>query len=266
MRKVNADLHNHLRTLSDMSKLSFNEVIDIAKQRLGAGGILGIVNFNDERYEQFSNLPGYERQDLGNGFYVPEKDILVVKGQEIPTKQGHILVLGIEKGKHLKPGKDLEETIKESLDNDGIIIMDHPFYHAGVGEYIKQAPILAECFDGIEVYNSEAELYIPRILPRNANEKARKLYEEVKEFSEIGALFSSDGHSLAEIGRSYTQLEMPEYGSIRDSNNLTNHLRNAIRLSKAHFGKAESSKFRASMHAGFIFFLNILKMLRIYTG
>lgn len=266
MIKVNADLHNHLRTFSDMSNLDFNRVIDIASQRLGEYGILGLINFNDDRYEQFSGLEGYERINLGNGFYIPEKKLMVVKGQEIPTKQGHLLVLGVKENEHLESGMDLESTVEDALDHDGIIVADHPFYYGGLGSYLEQEPVYADLFDGIEVYNSEAELWFPGVLPRGANKRARKFYEQVKDKSCVGALLSSDGHSLAEIGRSYTQLEMPEYDLIQNADDLTNWLKNAILNSKLPFGKIESSRFRTLIHAGVIFFMNILKMLRIYRG
>ena len=58
---VKADLHNHLRTRSDMHGL-FNPAIDKTKKRLGAGGILGVVNFDDRRYEDFIEQRGYERE------------------------------------------------------------------------------------------------------------------------------------------------------------------------------------------------------------
>lgn len=272
MVKVNADLHNHLRTGSDMSRLNFNEVINIASQRLGEYGILGLINFEDKRYEQFLRLEGYKRVNLGNGFYVPEKKLLVVKGQEIPTKQGHVIVLGTEKDKHLKSGMDLESTVEEALKSNGIIIADHPFYHAGLGSYLEQNPSLIEFFDGFEVYNSEAELWVPRLLPRNANKKAMEFYEQIKNYKqikkelEIGALFCSDGHSLVEIGRSYIQLEIPEYKSIQNADDLIKCLRSAIRNNKLPYGKMESSRFRALIHAGILFFMNVLNLLRIYRS
>lgn len=84
------DLHNHLRTSSRPLKY-FNEVADAASKTLGEGGVLGVVDFCDSRYKNLINLRGYERQNLGenqNGIYIPEKDIYMIGGQEVPTKEG----------------------------------------------------------------------------------------------------------------------------------------------------------------------------------
>ena len=135
---VKADLHNHLRTRSDMHGL-FNPAIDKTKKRLGAGGILGVVNFDDRRYEDFvSQKGGYEREKIGrNAIYVPEKDILVVKGQEVPTQDGHILVIGLNYGVNLERKRSLKDTIANALDENGIIILDHPFYYEGAIDYFR---------------------------------------------------------------------------------------------------------------------------------
>ena len=132
MVKVKADLHNHIRTRSPLKEEFFNKTINKARRRLGPGGVWALINFSDSRYETFAGLRGYNRINLRSGIYVPEKDILVVKGQEVPTKQGHLLVLGLEKDKHLKDGRILEDTIKEAKDHNGILIVDHPFYFESV--------------------------------------------------------------------------------------------------------------------------------------
>ena len=88
--RIKADLHNHLRTSSNLQDEDFNQSIDLAHRRLGSGGVFGMINFSDTRYEKFSELGGYQRVYVGpqkNAIYVPEKDILVVKGQEVPTEQ-----------------------------------------------------------------------------------------------------------------------------------------------------------------------------------
>ena len=231
MRKVKADLHNHLRTSSNMKGL-FNPAIDIASKRLGAGGIFALVNFEDERYERFSEEKGYERKDLGNAIYVPEKDILVVKGQEIPTQEGHLLVLGLEKGVRLKAGESLVSTISNARYNKGLVIADHPFYIEGIGSMLDKAPDFLNYIHAIEGHNGEAAFGFPvGPFPRNANRKAQEFYAKMSQhYSHLGMLSTSDGHSLHELGKSYTVLEMPEcYGyQINDSEHLTESLAKAI--------------------------------------
>lgn len=71
---------------------------------------MGVVDFCDSRYKNLINLRGYERQTLGenqNGIYIPEKDIYMIGGQEVPTKEGHLLFLGTGINSHLKKGRRL---------------------------------------------------------------------------------------------------------------------------------------------------------------
>ena len=124
MAKVKADLHNHLRTSSRSYDADFNRAVDIATKRLGVGAIFGVVNFADKRYEHFTGLRGYERVYVGeknNGVYVPQQNVLVIKGQEVSTNEGHILVIGLGKDVHLKQYKTLQDTLKEARDNNTVI-------------------------------------------------------------------------------------------------------------------------------------------------
>jgi hypothetical protein len=229
MRMVNADLHNHLRTSSDMRGI-VNLTIDIAQKRLGFGGIIGLINFGDERYESFSEQHGYLRNNLRNALFFPEKDILVIKGEEIATKQGHLLVLGIESGKHLKQKRTLEDTISEAKDNNGIIIADHPYYYKGIGEYLELHQEVLNDINAIEIHNGEASFSFFGLIPRNANQRAQNFYDGVSHYyPKLGALSTSDGHSLYELGRSWTKMEMPDrYSSIKGQEKLIETIRRAL--------------------------------------
>lgn len=252
--KVKADLHNHLSTR--MYRGEFNPVIDTALNRLGNGAVLGLVNFSDTRYERFVQAKGYDRKDIGNAVYVPEKDVLVVKGQELKTKQGHILVLGLQKDVHLKEDRTLDDAIKESKDNNGIIIADHMFYKEGIGpfleandSYLKQAEQKAKSapeerrnisilpegkndsylnyLDAIEIFNGEASLWIPKLTPKNANIKAEILFRRIiEDYPNIGGISTSDGHSFYEIGRCYSYIDFPD---IENSEKLAESFRKSIR-------------------------------------
>ena len=142
--------------------------------------------------------------------------MLVVKGQEVPTKQGHILVLGIASGVHLKSGRSLLESLQEASDNEGIIIADHPFFHGGIGDSLYDSRVL-EYFDAIEIFNGEALF---------GNNKARNFYNSVKDiFPNLGALSCSDGHSFYELGKCWTEIDAP----CLDYQFLLSTLRNSIR-------------------------------------
>jgi len=251
MRKVKADLHNHLRTSSRMKRGDFDRAVRVAARRLGCGGILGVVNFEDDRYERLLDFGGkYDRQDFGNAVYVPEKEVLIIRGQEVPTRQGHLLVLGLGRGVNLESWQSLGDTLGEARDNDGIVIADHPFYNCGIGPYLRGHPEFINELDGFEIHNGEAALWIPGVTKRNANENARDFYQEVRrQHLCLGAVSSSDGHSFYEIGRSFTNLQMGKhYGHIRDAEELNRELRGAIRDRRIINGKRASARFGAFDH------------------
>ena len=130
------------------------------------------------------------------------------------------------------------------------------FYIDGIGQYLEKNPSLLEYFDAIEVHNGEA-VWLPLFTPRNANQKARGFYEEIKSDFDIGALSSSDGHSFGEIGSSYSYLPQIEF---RDSETLTSSLRKAIREHKnLDNDRRHNSTFPALNHAAYMAFL-------IFTG
>tara|TARA_Y100000310_G_C20518098_1_gene732232 strand:- start:14 stop:751 length:738 start_codon:yes stop_codon:yes gene_type:complete len=242
--KRKADLHNHLKTKA-YYKSTINQVIDISRDRLGSGGILGLANCDDLRYEEFVDLKGYERENFGTHIYIPEKEITVVKGQEVFTKQGHILCIGLPKNKHVK-SKNLEDALKEARDLGTITIVDHPFFYQGCGDYLNANPELLDFFDAIEVHNGEA-FY--------GNKKAKEFYDELKNYYDIGAISSSDGHSLYEIGSSYSILNINNF-------NLQS-LRNSIRAPRdVSLDKQHNSYLGTLDHSTKMIIAKALKKLR----
>ncbi len=227
-----ADLHNHLRTSSRHYEGDFDRTVDVALKRLGENAIVGVVNFEDDRYKDLIASRGYERVYVGEnrtGVYVPGKKVLIVKGQEVPTREGHLLVLGLGCDKHLKQGRPLEDTLEDVRDNGAIAISDHPFSIEGLGPYLKRNSNLLGEIDSIEIHNGEASFGLPiGPLPLGANKKAREFYERIKkDFPHLGALSFSDGHSWYELGSSWTEIEMPELEgnfvqSLKDSIRKTN--------------------------------------------
>ena len=55
----------------------------------------------------------------------------------------------------------MEETLKKAKDNNGIIIIDHPFYMEGTGNYLEKNSKLLENIDAIEIHNGEASFGLP---------------------------------------------------------------------------------------------------------
>jgi len=274
--RVHADIHNHLRTSGDMSKLDFNRTLDTAANRLvtGAGfGVLGITNFitdtcMDDRYEKFARKPGYNRweyQKAGNGFYVPEKSVWVVKSQEVPTDvkghEVHLLVVGLPSGQHVKPGRPLEDTMKEGKDLGGKLVFDHPGYTHGILPHLLDDPDLLirvmPYADGWEVFNASAAFnlgpfpVVSRVFPPKANASSMSFYNEVikPNYPHVKPLKSSDGHSLEEIGRAYTVSDIPRAEVNRIEENGERLVDALFRGVVSDMGKTTGSRMRCALHA-----------------
>jgi len=232
MEKIKADLHNHLRTSDKIEPDYFNRAVDKTLENMGSSSAISIVNFADQRYEEFMGLKGYDRTYVGRekrAIYVPEKNILFIKGQEIPTKQGHVLVLGLPAGKHLKNGRTIEDTLAEARDHGAITVIDHPFYIGSAGYYIEKNQELLGEIDAIEIHNSEAACY-SRPIPGFANRKAKSFYNRVlKTFPHLGALSSTDGHSFYEIGSSWVEITKP---NLEDGSKFLASFKESIRGAK----------------------------------
>ncbi|MCX8159205.1 MAG: hypothetical protein N3D20_02870 [Candidatus Pacearchaeota archaeon] len=222
---IKADLHNHFETPSRFNH-EFNHYINIASSRLGPNGIVGLVNFEDNRFEEFSQLKGYEREFINpekSILYIPEKRLYVVRGQEIPTKDGHLLVLATPFNSKIYSGMFLENTLSSARENHGIIIAPHPFFISNIGNILRKTPELIEYFDGIETHNSKAALSFPFLLPINSNRKALDFYIMNIKGMDIGAISVSDSHSPEEIAISYSLLKC------ESAQLSTNSLRQMIR-------------------------------------
>jgi hypothetical protein len=90
----------------------------------------------------------------------------------------------------------------------GIIILDHLFGPSGAGEYVLKNLGVLRDVDAIEVYNGEMGVF-----GRGVNERVENFYKKHGECSSsIGALSVSDGHSLSELGSSWTEINPPKLG------------------------------------------------------
>jgi len=229
---IKADFHNHLGR--NGANPGFDETIDLVYDKFGPNFIFGIANFTDNRYENFIDQKGgkYNRVPIQDktAIYVPDKKMLILKGQEFTKNKEHILALAVPYGKSINQDKNIE-AMKESKDLGASLIAVHPFYKEGIGNRLEQNQNLLDYFSSIEVYNGSAEFWLPFILPRNANDKAIAFYFDniFYDFSpnkfNIGMSSGTDGHSVEAIGTCYTELP---YGSL-SSKNLSYDLNKALR-------------------------------------
>ncbi|MFA5019812.1 MAG: hypothetical protein WC533_01795 [Candidatus Pacearchaeota archaeon] len=250
-RVIRADLHNHLATHSP--EFTLREVADIVRKKLGAGGMIAVVNFkteqgNDENAWNYENLIKrnglYAIKSTGDAVYDSNRDVTIVKAQEIPVDRGdhsfaHLLAIGISKGDSVKPWQSVEDTLADIKENyHAIVVVPHPFASNGLGDYLDEHPDLLGYIDAIETHSSGAALFF------GANLKARVLHDSVKRDFPIASIKSSDGHSLSEIGRSYIEIPEPE---IEEGLGLTDELSKNL-MDQIGCGKSGNSYWPTIKH------------------
>ena len=229
--KCKADLHNHLSYDAD-SIPDFNRTADIARENLGEYGILGITDSREEdKYGRFAKLPGYDRKDLGNVLYIPEKKLWIVRSQEVKSKNGHILAIGGYVGENVESGQDPWMTLGDIGKRGLVSVLAHPVGALGTFKFFEKASKrnnqyfnfliqFTETVSAIETFNPNSCLRIPFVFPSNANRKAKKgLYELCARWNvdasilatskKVGAVSFSDGRSEEDIGKCYTNITMP---------------------------------------------------------
>jgi hypothetical protein len=111
--------------------------------------------------------------------------LLVIPGEEVSTRSGHLIVLGITRD--IKPGMSVEETIREAKKFGGIIVVPHPYNRPRHGISIPAGA------DAAEVYNSR---FIFGIHNRVAKRKAREL--------KLPEVAGSDAHEASMVGSAIT--------------------------------------------------------------
>lgn len=229
MRYVKADLHNHFSTKSRV--LDPNKIADTVRGRLGIGGICALVNYGCQRFEAFARKAESSATRLGNAVYFPDREVLIVKGEEVPTEDGDLLVLGTQEGFHMALRRQtLEYSLREATEEgNGITIIPHPYFHSRVGEKIEKEPEILSSVDAIEIHNGQSSY--------RSNNKARRLHRKVgARFYNLGKLASSDGHSYFEVGKSWTALQMPrDFSQLNNSESLIENLRRAIKETSDYF-------------------------------
>ena len=271
-REAQADFHNHWTTKSRVI-----DPFDASSKiwiELGTDGIAGLVNYGDRRYEACAEeAKKYESIiNTGNALIVPSLIgyVLILKGEEVPTADGDLLIMGTREGIHLKAGRSLEDTMKEARDENGVIIITTPYSgikRSNLGNRIKENPKLIEYVDAVEVHNGEAREATNRKsleLHQWALCRELKSIENIKPSQKIGAVSSSDGHSYHEVGRSYTRIKIPQLEELKTANQVTDAIREGVRNSLfARDLNKESSKVGAVTHASIIAYMILADKLGI---
>jgi len=123
----------------------------------------------------------------------------IVVGEEVSSREGHILALFIER--RVPPSLSAAETIAAIHEQGGLAIAAHPFITTwavgaqeitmqGVGRRIATLP-----FDGVEIDNSTPLMGLANLRAKRYNRLAQRL-------AEVGC---SDAHIVEAIGKSFTR-------------------------------------------------------------
>lgn len=121
--------------------------------------------------------------------------LLVIPGQEIRTRDGEIIVLGIKKD---LPGRlPALDTMKMARNSGGFVIVPHPFdrMRKGLGNTMTSC---LKYIDAVEVFNA-------RTIFNKFNKKAMSFARE----HSLPMTSGSDGHFPEEMGKSYLLVHSP---------------------------------------------------------
>lgn len=179
-----ADIHIHT-TASDGTARPAQVLARAAQQNLA------VVAITDH-----DTIAGaLEAQQMADAYGVE-----VIVGEEVSTREGHLLVLFLER--ELPPGRPLAETVAAAREQGALVIAPHPFGYlvpsigrAGpLGFGGRADPAWAELVDAVEVLN--AGLWL------NHNNWLAARFAAARGLPMVGG---SDSHHLPTIGSGHTR-------------------------------------------------------------
>lgn len=170
------DLHVHSNRSAD-SRLTLEEIVG----RLAYQGLRGFALTDHNSVEGHRELAELARQNRG---------YLLLPGVEVSTREGHLLAYGVQEAP--PPHRPVAETAEWVRAHGGEPVLAHPFrWSHGVGRRIAESvPVRA-----IESRNG------------HTSEIANLRAEDVAARRDLGSTGGSDAHSLADLGRAFTQFD-----------------------------------------------------------
>ncbi len=185
---LNFDLHCHSRFSAD--GISEPEEMILTAKAKGLHGF-AITDHNTCACVDYFESIGALRSD-GQ----PVDGLLIIPGQEITTREGHLLALGIRLP-DLK-GISAREAVEVIHQLGGLAIPPHPYdyFRAGIREQILDSLQI----DALEVFNSATTL---KRCNRQAFDYAKK--------RQLPMIAASDSHHIEALGVAYTILETEDF-------------------------------------------------------
>jgi hypothetical protein len=191
-----ADLHIHSDHSDGLAKIP--EIMDYV-QTCTDLSVIAITDHNTIEGARFA-------QSLSEMY-----DFEVVIGEEVSSKQGHILGLFLEED--VRAGMSAADTIRAIEDQGGVAVIAHPFANRAFGPFGLSAVGKAVddlAFHALEVYNSSPYLVY-------ANRLAARTFPKGCGIATTGG---SDAHVLKGIGTDYTRFRGTTADDLRGSIDL----------------------------------------------
>jgi predicted metal-dependent phosphoesterase TrpH len=179
------DTHCHTKYSYD----NWLEPLDLLR-RARAIGLAGVVVTEHHSYEASAPV-----ERLGR-----EEGVLVLRGVEIATDQGHLLAYGVGDDGWNVWGRDtylpLQAVIERICDLGGICVPAHPYRRIGV----------ASLLDGVLQLQNIAAVEAPN----GGNEKDdNDLAQRAADYRRLPTLGGSDCHRVEHVGRCATEFSTP---------------------------------------------------------
>lgn len=128
----------------------------------------------------------------------PEFGLVGVPGVELSTADGHLLAIGVEELP--AAGRPLAESVAQVRELGGVAVVPHPFQRSRHGVRRRN---LVNC-DAVEAFNAWS-------VTGYRNWRARA-FAERRGYPTLGA---SDAHSVAMVGRAYTEITIDDPAATR---------------------------------------------------
>src|SRR6266516_4196679 len=161
-----------------------------------------------------------------------------IVGEEISTREGHMLALFIEK--RIQPGLSMERSIDLVHEQGGLAIVAHPLNP--IFRHSCQREVLDRIFEDDDVWLDGIETWNASFCGIYANRLAMETNREVYCWPEVG---NSDAHTLHAIGRGCTWFEGSSAQEVRATiesgvsapGGKLWHMHDFLQLAHYHFNK-----------------------------
>ena len=180
---IRVDFHMHTSYSSDAS-INPKQVVDTLYAH---PTIVGVAITDHDTLEGY-----FQVRKLAQVY----EDLLIIPGVEVTTRQGDLILLGIEE----KPSymSTLEDAVDFATERAALIVIPHPYRVSGIGDVAEKTPAHA-----VEIMN-------PWATPTE-----NKLAEKLAQARNLPGVAGSDAHKPEQMWTAYTEVDAePDVSSV----------------------------------------------------